>query len=82
MEPNYCHCGQDLGMGELTPRIGNYKHQPRPSPYPLLGLKYPLLGTIYPQLRVQGGSWNMNTGRSRDAVGTNSRHIWKLLMGL
>ena len=33
---------------------------PRPSSYPLLGLKYPLLGTIYPQLRVQGGSWNIS----------------------
>ena len=33
-------------------------HQPRPSSYPLLGLKYPLLRTLYPQLRVQGGSWN------------------------
>ena len=33
--------------------------QPRPSSYPLLGPKYLLLGTIYPQLRVQGGSFNV-----------------------
>ena len=34
-----------------------YIYIPRPSSYPLLGLKHPLLGTMYPQLRVQGGSW-------------------------